>query len=455
MNFKKSLISIIKLLYFFKVKFIFCFQLKLTLKNQVYQFPINHNLYRRLSNKFRELSYYEYEKPSQKLALPIININIGIPFQNFSLIYSTGKHTTWLYRYKGNNDKFNQKYFDKTLSKTITITNELYEINYFTFGTLCEKVLDYISINNTTSIFLSFMLVYYLAPNSLFSDGELGLARKYLGIYSQPYITKNVSNYSLIDGLYKDNKIKNKTFAHKWISDKEGILYIDEYPLIKKEIPYYYFYTCKSFNNFGEINQYWNCYIDSIKIGNKFIDYSLDDEIGIFSTGEKFIFIPEHQIDIINYIKNYSKWGKDNCILDEWTAYTELHCNYNGFKYSYFPSIYFNFSGYDIELTSHDLFYYNDNNKYYRLLIVLTNKKNYWVLGSILTNKINMIFNENGNITFFKLKKILNLSSFSKYMLIILLFLNLIGIFFIIRIYCFQIMHKKYKNKVNNQENLI
>ena len=448
--------TIIIILFFLQINIVFCYQLKLTLKNQVYQFPINHNLYRRLSNTFRELNYYEYEKPSHKLALPIININIGIPFQNFDLIYNTGKHVTWVYRNKANNDKLNQKYFDKQLSKEIMITNELYEINYFTFGTLCEKVLDYISINNTTSIFISFMLVYYLSPNSLFSDGELGLARKYLGIYSDPYITKNVTNYSLIDGLYRNNKIKNKIFAHKWISEEEGILYIDEYPLLKNEIPYYNIYTCKSYNNFGEINQYWNCYIDGIKIGNKYLDFSLNEEIGIFSTGEKFIFIPEHQIDIINNVKNYSNWGKENCVLDEWTAYKELHCNYVGFKYSYFPSIYFNFSGNNIKLTPNDLFYYNDNNKYYRLLIVLTNKKNYWVFGSILTNKNNMIFNgENGSVTFFKVKRLLNLSSFANYLLFILLIMNLIGLYFTLRIYCFKIINKKNKDNENLQVNLI
>ena len=459
MDFKRYLIIIIQLFFLFHSNIIFCYQLKITLKNQIYQFPINHNLYRRLSNNInnvRELSYYEYEKPSKKLALPIINLNIGFPFQNFELIYSIGKHATWLYRYKANNEKINQKYFDKKLSKTLSITNEHYEINYFTFGTLCEKVTDYISINNLTSIFTSFMLVYYLSPNSLFADGELGLARKYLGIYSDPYITKNVSNYSYIEGLYNENKIDKKIFAHKWITKNEGILYIGEYPLLNKEISYYNFYTCKSTDKFGEINQYWNCYINGIKIGNKYINYSLNEEIGIFSTGEKFIFIPEERIDIINYIKNYSEWGKENCILDEWTAYKELHCNYKSFKYSYFPSIYFNFNGYEIKLNPNDIFYYNDNNKYYRLLIVLTNKKNYWIFGSILTNKNNMIFNgENGTVTFFKMRKLLNLSSSANYLLFILLFLNLAGFYFILKIYYMKTIYQKKVDKVQIQEKLI
>ena len=110
----------------------------------------------------------------------------------------------------------------------------------------------------------------------------------------------------------------------------------------------------------------------------------------------------------------------------------------------------------EIIITPNDLFYYNDNNKYYRLLIVLTNKKNYWVFGSILTNKNNMIFNgENGSVTFFKIKRLLNLSSFANFLLFILLIMNLIGLYFTLRIYCFKIINKKNKDNANLQVNLI
>ena len=459
MFYKKYFIIFIQLLYIFHIQ---CYQLKIVLENQVYQFPVNFNLYRRLSEDVRELYLDEYEEPNEKLSLPIININIGIPFQNFSLLYSTGKHLTWVYRDKSNYDKFNQKYFDIKLSKTLLLTKEpIYEVNTYTFGSLGEIAQDYISINNNTSVFMSFMIIFYLSPNSLYADGELGMTRKYLGIYSDPYINKNVSNYSLIDSLYESNKIRKKIFAHKWTSEKDGILYIGEYPLDNEELPYYNFHTCNSTNKRGEINQYWNCYIDGIKIGDKYIDYSLINsnkpynEIGMFSTSEKFIFIPEHQIDVINYIKNYSKWGEDNCVLEGITAFKELHCKYNTFKYSYFPTVFFNFSGYTIKLNPEDIFYYNDNKKYYRLLIVLYTKKDYWIFGSLLTNKNNMIFDsDNGTVTFFKMKKILYLSSLTYYLLYILIILSSIGFYFIIRIYYIKKMYLKEKNNENNPENM-
>ena len=86
------------------------------------------------------LYLYEYERPNEKLSLPVLTINIGFPFQNFSLIYSTGKLLTWVYRDKSNYDKLSQKYFDIKLSKTLNLSEEeVCEINTFTFGSLCGK----------------------------------------------------------------------------------------------------------------------------------------------------------------------------------------------------------------------------------------------------------------------------------------------------------------------------
>ena len=435
---------------FFNTKNIFCIQLKIKLEKQVYQHPVNNILYRRLSNEpLRELSYYEYERPNIKLALPVVSIDIGYPPQNFSLIYSTGKQVTWVYRDKSNYDKLSQKYFDTEKSKTLIKYKDIYELNSFTFGTLCSKVQDYISINNNISTFMSFMLIFFLSPNSLFADGELSLIRKYLGIYSDPYITKNVSNFSLLEGLYNDNHIKRRIFAHKWnYWNYEGILYIGEYPLSEEEKPYYNLHICNSYNERGEINQFWNCFVDGIKIGDKYIYYNNtnnNNEIGIFSTSEKFIFVPERNYEVIEYIKNYSNWGKLNCIMEGITAFKELHCDYNTFKYSYFPDVYINFNGYEIKLTPEDIFYYNDNKKFYRLLMVLYTKKDYWVFGSLLTNKNNMIFDgDNGTVTFFKKRTLFTSTLLASYLLCALLFLSLIGFYFVAKLYFFNFKSKNH-----------
>ena len=52
-----------------------------------------------------------------------------------------------MYRDKSNYDKLSQKFLDTKLSKTLLLSKkEIYEINTFTFGSLCEKAQDYINI---------------------------------------------------------------------------------------------------------------------------------------------------------------------------------------------------------------------------------------------------------------------------------------------------------------------
>ena len=356
---------------------------------------------------------------------------------------------TWVYRDKSNYDKLSQKYFDTEKSKTLIKYKQIYELNSFTFGTLCSRVQDYITISNNISTYMSFMLIFFLSPNSLFADGELSLIRKYLGIYSDPYITQNVSNFSFLEGLYNDNHIKHKIFAHKWLKgNNEGILYIDESPLTEEEKPYYIYHTCRAYNIIGEINQFWNCYIDGIRIGNN-ININYTNDIGIFSTSEKFIFVPERNYEVIEHIKNYSNWGKQNCVLEGATAYKELHCEYKSFKYSYFPDVFIRFNEYEIKLSPEDIFYYNDNKKYFRLLMVLYNKKDYWVFGSLLTNKNNMIFDvEKGTVTFFKKREIFSNSLLANYLLYVLLLLSLVGLYFVAKIYY---INSKMKNKDFNK----
>ena len=190
-------------------------------------------------------------------------------------------------------------------------------------------------------------------------------------------------------------------FAHQYKNDKEGTVFIGEEPkgdLIK--------YTCKGTQSKGEPSNYWNCPISTFKIDNKEIQIDYNTNIAMFSTGERFIFVPEESQGIIEYIKSYSTWGKEHCTLDVHVAYQELHCDYKGFKYSYFPTISFTFGEYGIELKPEDVFYYNYNNKYYRLLLVIYNMKKYWIIGSPVLKGHNMIFNvDEDTVTFFTEKK--------------------------------------------------
>ena len=79
--------------------------------------------------------------------------------------------------------------------------------------------------------------------------------------------------------------------------------------------------------------------------------------------------------------------------------------------------------------------------------MVLFNKKDYWIFGSLLTNKNNMIFDgENGTVTFFKEREIFNSSLIVNYLLYVLIFMSLIGLYFTIK------MHSYINSKVQDKK---
>ena len=81
--------------------------------------------------------------------------------------------------------------------------------------------------------------------------------------------------------------------------------------------------------------------------------------------------------------------------------------------------------------------------------MVLYNKKDYWVFGSLLTNKNNMIFDgEKGTVTFFKKREIFSNSLLANYLLYVLLLLSLVGLYFVAKIYY---INSKMKNKDFNK----
>ena len=203
-------------------KLYFFFQIPIELKKQIYQYPLNLIQYRRLE---------EVDKPHEILSLPLITINLGTPKQKLNLIYNTGNQVTWVLRESETN--IIQKPFYSNLSKTFYKTDKIYELNSFTYGTLATGVKDILSFNDEINVEFYFFHLFFYSPNTLICDGEIGFARFYRGIYSDPYIVKEAINYSFLNELHIKNNI-SKIFSHKWINKKKGILYIGELPFKKK-----------------------------------------------------------------------------------------------------------------------------------------------------------------------------------------------------------------------------
>ena len=381
----------------------FSFQLEINLKKQIYQYPLNFIQYRRL---------FEIDKPFEILSLPIITIHLGTPKQKLNLIYNTGSQVSWVLRETETN--IQQKPFYYNLSSTFLKSENIYELNSFTYGTLAYGVSDILYFNDEYYAEFNFFLPFFFSPNTLISDGEIGFAKKYKGINSDPFIIIDALNYSILNQLNIQKNI-SKNFSHKWINNKKGILYIGELPFQEKNIIDINYYInnsnyknlniTKCSKNFviGEISNFWNCQIEELRIGNEIINISLNNKT-IFSTGERLIFIPEIVGDLMYNYGNYSEWSKKNCFFKFQVAYRELHCNIQGFKFEYFPNIYFNFNGYIIEIKPEDVFLIN-NNKYYRNIIIVSNKKDFWILGIPALKNHNIIFNDDGFVYFYKIKE--------------------------------------------------
>ena len=424
------------ILFFLTFKLYYFFQIPIELKKQVYQYPLNLIQYRRL---------FEIDKPNEILSLPLITINLGTPNQKLKLIYNTGSQVTWVLRESETN--ILQKPFYSNLSKTFHKTDKIYELNYFTYGTLATSVKDILYFNNEINVEFYFFHLFFYSPNTLICDGEIGFARLYHGIYSDPYIVKEAINYSFLNELHIKNNI-SKIFSHKWLNNKKGILYIGELPFKKKiddnninvNINDYNenivnITKCLNIINTGEISNYWNCRIDELIIGNEIVNISLNNKT-IFSTGERFIFIPQEIGDIMFIYGNYSEWSRKNCFFYYQVAFRELHCKIEGFKFEYFPNLIFNFNGYIINVKPEDVFLIN-NNKYYRNIIVINNKKDFWILGFPAIKNHNMIFYDDGYVYFYNIKEnFLNLS-----------YIITFGIVIIIIFFLIYVLSKKNKKK--------
>jgi hypothetical protein len=223
------------------------------------------------------------------------------------------------------------------------------------------------------------------------------MGKTYSSLPTDPFISFGADLFSWVDQLKKNNIISSSIFAHYYTNpNKSGIVYIGETPTGN-----FNYYKCISPTQRALFSYCWSCEISEIKINNIPFNIDSSSNVAVFSTGERFIFIPENNADIIQNIINYSDWAKNNCKLDEHVAYKELHCNYENFKYSYFPIITITLGDYIIKLKPEDVFYYNYNSKYYRLLMVIYNKKDYWILGTPALKGKNMIFNKEENTVIF------------------------------------------------------
>ena len=345
--------------------------------NQLLNFHlINNNL---LTNKYSIRSLINIPLQKSQTTLYSINLNIGDPKQNFSLILDSGSSYVWAYNSICNACKSRNK-FIAVNSKTFIQSKETINMNYLSGnvkGNLCQ---DNLYINKNIRLPSFYFLLVYESNIDFKIDGILGLSKGSLN-----------KKYSFLNQLKEKNMIKNKIILYNLFNKS---FYIDEIPqfyLEQKTV------SCK---NKDDNSNFWKCDINSIKVHN--ISIIMETEI-IFDSGSNGVIFPQKYKDYLkNIIKNNKFFEENKCefqYFEEEQLY-ELICK-ETLKYNdtntneYFFEFYFDKeqkNSFGIKLK--DLLC-EDGKSFY--LFILDRKKEI-ILGSPFFEKYPVLFNLDDNI---------------------------------------------------------
>lgn len=337
---------------------------------------LSNNLY---SNQYSIRSLINLPIQKSDTALYSINLNLGEPKQNFSLILDSGSSYIWIYD-KACNICKSQNKFEPEKSKTFSRTKEQINMNYISGnvkGNLCQ---DNLYINENFNIHNFNFLLAYESNIDFELDGIIGLSK---GSFNK--------KYSFLNQLKEKNIIKKNILLYDLYNKS---FYIDEIPQI------YLGQKSASCHNINDKSNLWKCNINSIKIDN--ISIVMKNEI-IFDSGTNGIIFPRKYKEYLkNVVKNNKILENKKCefqFFDNEQVY-ELICNetlkYNDInKSEYFFEFYFDKgkkNSFSIKLT--DLLF-NDEKSFY--LFILDRKKEI-ILGSPFFEKYPVLFNLDENL---------------------------------------------------------
>lgn len=314
------------------------------------------------------------EEPSYASSL-YLNFCFSDPPQCFNLLYDSINSMTTIPSKKVS--KSNNT-FDETKSKYLSLDS----VTYLTIpneGTVSgRKATD--RVYHHEPLTFNFFLPDSNVFNKNSVDGKISLLRLY---------SEDDKNNSIINYFYNCHKIKQRMFAHKYINDNEGILFIGD---LGNEIVNQ-MRTC-SFRNKDINQQFWGCTLRYIQIGdNKIITENNDTDIGVvFSVGKSEILAPfEIGKKIIEY---YFSLLKMSCykVDDRFKGQMTLSCqDIPQELLSTLPILTIVLDGYSIVLNKRDLFIKTDSKRLTFSIIAEYNRKD-WEIGNVALRNEFMIF---------------------------------------------------------------
>ena len=425
------------IIYFSLFNFIITLKLNVN-KNYVNenQLLIFNNLYNKSQSNHTSLrTLINLSLQKEKIGLYSINIKLGNPKQEFSLILDSGSSYIWTYDNSCDSCKSNNKYIPDE-SKTFLRSKETIKMNYISGknkGNICQDTLE---ISQNISISSFYFLLVYESNIDFELDGIIGLSKGSIN-----------KKYSFLKQLKEKKIIKNNILLYDLFNKS---FYIDEIPqlyLEQKSI------SCKDINDKSNL---WKCNLNNIKINS--IPITMETEI-VFDSGTNGIIFPMKYKEFFeNIIKNNPLFQKNKCEFQYFKndQVYELVC-INEIKYSqintseYFLEFYLdkgknNFFG--IKLT--DLFG-EDNKTFY--LFILERKKKEIVLGAPFFEKYPILFNLEENLinifgvgsNLYKYNRNSNYKIETIHIIIIIIIIFIIFLI-LLRIYCL------YRRKISQNQ---
>ena len=415
------------IIYFSLFNVIISFKLNVN-KNYVNgkQLLIFNNLYNKhLSNRNSLRTLINLPLQKEKINLYTININLGNPKQEFSLILDSGSSYIWTYDISCDSCLSNNKYIPDE-SKTFHRSKGTIKLNYISGkikGNVCQ---DTLNINQKINFSSFYFLLVYESNIDFELDGIIGLSK---GSFNE--------KYSFLNQLKEKKIIKNNILLFDLFNKS---FYIDEIPQLYMEQKSI---SCKDIDNKSNL---WKCKLNYIKIDN--IPITMETE-AIFDSGTNGIIFPIKYKDFFqNIIKNNPIFQKNKCEFQyfENDNVYELVCIHE-IKYSkinnseYFLEFHLdkgknNFFG--IKLT--DLFR-EDNKTFY--LFFLKRKKEI-VLGAPFFEKYPVLFNLEENLinifgvgsNLYKYNRKINYK-IETIQIIVIIIIGLLIFLILVRIHCF------------------
>lgn len=289
----------------------------------------------------------------------LLQLYVGSPISTYNLIYETNSPYSILIANSSGLSHAKSPYdLHNSTTKEITDRQSKLYINGNSYG---EGVFIKDEIKTSLSqrgVSFTFMLAieFYHPFINYNADGIASFTFQYTEL-----------TYSLIDTLYISRSIDKKIFAHKFINETHGTLYVGEDGVSDEGIR-----KKETYCNIDSEN--WSCTLETlyIDLSGSSLESNIHQTV-IFSTGEYTIELPYPSVEniLLEYKKIMNDYDSNNkCYISNLKQHlTLLSCDSINFHYD-LPCINFKFlKNLTLTLPGSESFMYSNDNKRYEFVI--------------------------------------------------------------------------------------